>query len=76
MYNLDDDDHCVPDISRHHILPLQTLAWQLHRLHRWQLVGVRGTRSGGLDHVEEEAWLQCPELLLYFSFSVVTLIRA
>ena len=40
MCNLDDSGHCDPDISRHHVSPLQTLAWQLHRLRRWQLVEI------------------------------------
>ena len=29
MCNLDDSGRCVPDISRHHVSPLQTLAWHL-----------------------------------------------
>ena len=40
MCNLDDGGHCVPNISRHHVSQLQTLAWQLHRLRGWQLMGV------------------------------------
>ena len=40
MCDLDDGGHCWPDISTHLVLPLQILAWQLHPLPRWQLVGV------------------------------------
>ena len=59
MCDLDDGAHWCPDISRHHVSPLQTLACRLHLLHRLQLVGVWGTHPGGLDHVVEEAWLRC-----------------